>query len=431
VNRIFLVYRRVAVRSVFQFVDFELLLFGGMSGEEDEDKEQFVLKDWCTALNITEPGLKKIELNLVTDLETLLLFWDQDIELLKLAAGDALRFRLGLQKLRAVSDSPPGLYTQEKFPAKEEKESISSRKDSVSPTVTSERVYTQAEVQRLLAGQAAIAAGSGSLNASGLAVATTTGLSASTQPGSVETLSALLSRPATAISEVRELMRDLLNLDDLPLNSRGEKALLPIHYLSCIRGTQDRDEVLHAGKDINLVLQTANKRVTPDKLTAGQWIGANSRILDKFITSGRLSAAQLSDYLEYSRKVGDLLQQYTTNSVFMLDHVHRLEVHEKPSKRWSEIDATLQSSHLKKKDESNSSVNRTSNYRDSNSRDNRGRGFVNRHVSSPCFAYNSPEGCRFTKDRCRYDHVESSGDKSVREKAPRFQKVSGGSSNTS
>jgi hypothetical protein len=248
----------------------------------------------------------------------------------------------------------------------------------------------------------------------------------------VDSLASLLSRPASAISEVRELMCDLLNLDDLPVNDRGEKVLLPINFLSSIRGTQDKDEVLHSGKGINLVLQVSNKRVTPDKLSAGQWIGANSRILDKLITSGRLSASQLADYLDYSRKIGDLLQQYTTSSVFMLDHVHRLEVHDKPSKQWSDIDATLQSAHLKKKDEFNNSqaANRFSSGSARDSRDNRGRGYQNRHVGSPCFAYNSPEGCRYTKDKCRYDHVDSGDKGGQRDRAPRFQKASGSSSTT-
>jgi hypothetical protein len=141
------------------------------------------------------------------------------------------------------------------------------------------------------------------------------------------TLSSLLDKSSDAsILEVRNWMRDLLNIDDSPLNAKGEKALLPIHYLSCVRGTQDTDEIIHSGKGINLVIQNA-KKVAPEKLTVEQWVGANSRILDKLITSGRLSAGQLSDYLDYTRKIGDLLQLCVPSSVFLLDHNHRLEVH--------------------------------------------------------------------------------------------------------
>ena len=33
-------------------------------------------------------------------------------------------------------------------------------------------------------------------------------------------------------------MRDILNLDGASLNSKGEKALLPVHFLSCVSGMQ-------------------------------------------------------------------------------------------------------------------------------------------------------------------------------------------------
>ena len=116
----------------------------------DSVDKAFDLAGWCASLRITDAGLKKIEANAVSDLGTLLLFRDQDIELLKLAAGDALRFRLGLQKLRAASDVPPPLFEQNPFPVK---------KDSLSSVPTSERVYSQLEVQQLLAGKPAVQSG--------------------------------------------------------------------------------------------------------------------------------------------------------------------------------------------------------------------------------------------------------------------------------
>ena len=145
-------------------------------------------------------------------------------------------------------------------------------------------------------------------------------------------------------------MRDLLNFDDVPVNSRGEKVLLPINFLSCVRGTQDNDEVVHSGKGLNLVLQSNLNRVKPEKLTAGQWISANARIMNKLITSGSLTTSSLTDYLEYTRKLGDLLQLYMASSVFLLDHHHRVEVHESGIRRWSDIDCTLENAHLKRKE---------------------------------------------------------------------------------
>jgi hypothetical protein len=72
------------------------------------------------------------------------------------------------------------------------------------------------------------------------------------------------------VPDVKELMRDFLNVDGASLNSKGEKALLPIQFLSCVRGTQGGDEVIHQG------------------------ITSKS---PKLITSGCLNPAQVSDYL--------------------------------------------------------------------------------------------------------------------------------------
>ena len=86
-------------------------------------------------------------------------------------------------------------------------------------------------------------------------------------------------------------------------------------------------------------------------LLFGQWTGANANILDKLITSGRLTPVHVSDYLEYNHKIRDLLQLYMPASVFMLDHNHRLEIHhDEKKKRWCKVDATLQSAHLRLKD---------------------------------------------------------------------------------
>jgi hypothetical protein len=386
-----------------------------MSNHEDEYGD-FDLKGWCSTSKITEGGLKKIEANAVTDLDTLLLFREQDIDLLKLSAGDALRFRVAVQKLRVLVDTPPELKDDESL-----KKVLPEQKSS--DLKTSDRLYTSEEFQRLLAGKEAVASG-----AAGLTGVFSSNAVAVSSPVK-DTLSTLLGKSSSTIEEVRNLMRDLLNLDDTPLNSKGERALLPIHFLSCIRGTQDKDEVIHSGQGLNLVLQTTNKRVSPEKLSTGQWVGANARILDKLVSSGRLTASTLTDYLDYCRNVGDLLQLYTPASVFMLENNHRLEVHETIGKRWNDIDATLQSSHLKKKDDQQYGAKNNGNVRSDNYSNSR-RG-PNRHVNSPCWAFNSPEGCRFSKEKCKYDHVESSSERNQRERAPRFQKTVSNSTSSS
>lgn len=362
--------------------------------------DDFNIKEWSQSIHITDAGHKKLEVNSVTDLETLLLFREHDIELLKLNIGDNIRLRTGIKKLQAAAETIPPL--EEPLPP-------STKEDK---SVKSQRLYTQEEVEQLLAGKEAVTTGA-------------EGILPTSSQSKTENLTSLLGRPSSAISEVRDLMRDLLCLDDTTLNSRGEKAFLPVNFLSCIRGTQDKDEIIHSGRGLNLVLQSTTKRVTPDKLSFGQWISANARILDKLISSGRLTKTQLTDYLAYNRKIGDLLQQFTPASVFILDHVHRLEVHDTVGKRWNKIDATLQAAHLRKRDDVTNSYGK--NINSSVPSDNPNRQRNQRQNQTPCWAYNSVEGCRYSKDKCRYSHSEANMD---RDRAPRFQRNSNNSSTT-
>jgi hypothetical protein len=398
---------------------------------------EFDFLEWLSLTRISESGAKKLISEQVGDLETLMLLRESDIELLHMSLPDAVRFRAGINKLHVIVMPPllgeDGQPLPKPLPVVDVKSSLDSKSSE-------EKIYSLKDVEKLLAGGRAVSAGG------------SPGASASTQPSVVSTLTALLgassitpapsvpqadigsillsmlaksagSSSSPATPDVRELLKDLLNLDGPLVNERGEKALLPIHFLSCVRGTQESEELIHQGKGMNLVLQTNTKRCAPEKLTVGQWTGANARILEKLITSGRLSPGQISDYLEYNRKIGDLLQLFVPSSVFLLDHNHRLEVHHDAKRRWNEIDATLQSSHLRRKDAVvadstfNKSAPSSSNAASSQARRRRG----------VCYAYNSPEGCREGKDRCRYEHVESSDRypraSGVPERAPRFQKA--------
>ena len=108
----------------------------------------------------------------------------------------------------------------------------------------------------------------------------------------------------------------------------------------------------------------------------------------------------------------------------MLDNNHRLQVHDKADKRWCDIDATLEVAHLKKRDYvANNSMAAYKPALGAQSSAKRGFQGAKRGV---CYAYNSAEGCPFSKDRCRYEHTES--DRTLRasggqEKAPRFQTI--------
>jgi hypothetical protein len=404
--------------------------------EKDPLEGALEVEEWILANRISDAGAKKLASHQIGDLDTLMLFQERDIEYLKLSLADALRFRAGISRLHEIPalEDDTGLSKPEGVSKEEEsKEGVS--KPSVDPD---QKVYSLKDVEKLLAGKQAVAAG-------GVVPAESSTSVLSSQGALLTAFASLLSKPSVPATssdptsallallagvadsankgpDVRELMRDLLNVDGSVLNSKGEKALLPVNFLSCVRGTQNNDEVVHQGRDLNLVLQPSTKRVTPEKLSFGQWAGANARILDKLTTSGRLTPVQVSEYLDYNRKIGDLLQLYTPSSVFLLDHNHRLEVHQSEKKRWNKIDATLQSSHLRLKDV-RQPLDSGSSGRSSVS----SAGSTRRRKRGVCWNYNSAEGCRVGKERCQYEHVDS-GESSARssgiaERAPRFQKA--------
>jgi hypothetical protein len=407
-----------------------------MSEFEDEHGV-FNIALWMSSTGISERGVKAIDGNQINDLRTLLLFTDAEVEQLKLNVGDTLRFKAGIKDLLIAENKPPALLDASGKVIVKPVEDVKSKVEAKGLTLPSgERVFSLHEVEQLLAGRSAVVAGGeGGLSVSKPVSDVGSSLASllSSDPVINASLSSLLSKPAdTTVSQVRDLMRDLLNFEDVPVNSRGEKVLLPINFLSCIRGTQDSDEIVHSGKGLNLVLQTTLNRARPEKLTTGQWVAANARIMNKLIVSGKLTSTTLTDYLEYIRKIGDLLQLYTPGSVFLLDHNHRVDVHESTIRRWSDIDCTLENAHLVRKEKVQSYAQQGSS-KSGASNSNNGGAFSRRalpHVNAPCWAFNSPEGCRFSKERCRYNHVESSDanprqgsyEKSSYEKAPRFQK---------
>ena len=80
-----------------------------MSDLEDSNADDFDLRIWMSLVGISDAGVKKIELAQVCDLKTLLLFKDGDVEALKLAIGDALRFKDGIARLHQLHDKIPEL----------------------------------------------------------------------------------------------------------------------------------------------------------------------------------------------------------------------------------------------------------------------------------------------------------------------------------
>ena len=122
-----------------------------------------------------------------------------------------------------------------------------------------------------------------------------------------------------------------------------------------------------------------------------------------------------SEYLDYLRQLGILLQTFTASSVFTLDHLHRLYVHE-TSSVWNVIENSLENTVLKKKDDVNKQFQDGSGGGGQSSRrsDQSSRRSSHHSVATGgqkvvpadavCWLYNLPKGC-FWGEKCIYPHV--------------------------
>ena len=136
-----------------------------------------------------------------------------------------------------------------------------------------------------------------------------------------------------------------------------------------------------------------------------------------------LSVQQIKDYIRYSKQIGDLLQIYTSASVFQLDDDHRKEV-ARDEYRWCELDSHLERYYLVRKagtggNAGDGNVATTS------------AGKKRNRFNHPCVRFNSKEGCDNNSCKfqpccnikgCRGDHPRhlhpSSGDSNDFRKQP-------------
>ena len=173
---------------------------------------------------------------------------------------------------------------------------------------------------------------------------------------------------------------------------------LPVNFISHLRGSRgEEEEILKTEGGTKLILAQPNRKVIqPEKLTQGLFFGANARILARMIP---YLTPELANYLDYLRKVGDLLINYTAASVYLLDNEHRYEVSENPDSRWNVIDPTLSLNILKKKDtlpQNSTTVSKVSSGAKSSSN--------SRRTLVICWQWNQVEGCSYIPN-CRFQHV--------------------------
>lgn len=203
-------------------------------------------------------------------------------------------------------------------------------------------------------------------------------------------------------------IRDLLTINEYnpSQNRSGEALYLPCNFVSHVRGSSrsEDEELLQTTSGAKLYLSHASKKIQPEKLSYGLFFGANARILARLIPQ---LTPEIAAYLDYLRKLGDLMVNYTASSVFLLDHEHRFEVLEL-GKSWNAIDPILSMNILKRRDPVSASSDNNSKTvpRLSNSQGTPGNSGANnsRRTSVICWQYNQPDGCAYTPN-CRFLHT--------------------------
>ena len=125
------------------------------------------------------------------------------------------------------------------------------------------------------------------------------------------------------------------------------------------------------------------------------------------------SSQEVRDYRRYVKHIGDLLQIYTSDTVFCLDNAHRKEMASATvefPKRWSDIDTHLVNFYLERergtggnagKSASGASNDNSSKGADQPAGKSKGK---RKRFATPCVRYNSKEGCKY-KANCTFPHI--------------------------
>lgn len=224
---------------------------------------------------------------------------------------------------------------------------------------------------------------------------------------------AQLDRVNKLIAGINGNPLDDLLADDHPgaaslLSSGERKAILITDYMTAFSGSQPAEppeEILTTSDGRQITVRLPKKKPSADTLQPHQWIAANGRIIKLLLASK--PKAVVVDYCDYMTKIGDLLRDYTTSSVFWLDYQHRLAIAESDTK-WSDIAPHLKDIHLKVRQANlpsraqQSTQSQNFNRRQGGYRDNRQNANTN-PGDIICGSYNSRAGCTFKN--CRYNHI--------------------------
>jgi hypothetical protein len=392
-----------------------------------EDSE--ALLQWYVDIGgITEVGRSKLEKATIVSLGTVKNLTLQDILEVKLGVGDRANFRAGWEVIiKPVVEVP----VEPVVPVVPVPEPVVVPEEASADT----KLYSIAEISKFFGSLSSREASGSVLQQSPdgrrEALAAAASVATGFQPAGVV-------GGAAGDVTVRTLAKDRLlnrlasefignNVDDsLVAESKaekGEKPLLPINFATVFNGVvADDEEILGCGTGAGRLVWQSGKgnlrKPTPDRLSYGQFFEANARILKLL----NLDAKTESEYLEYLRQIGILLQTFTTSSVFCLDHIHRLYIHETGS-QWNIIENTLENSVLKKKDDSSRHAGQSSPFKKRDfQRDGRQSDSKPVSADAVCYLYNLFKGCPFSSEQCKYPHVcgFSNGGTKCRQRHPAY-----------
>jgi hypothetical protein len=181
-----------------------------------------------------------------------------------------------------------------------------------------------------------------------------------------------------------------LGASTLQGENKLKKALAIPDYIRSSSGVGlvEEDDELVTRKGLTFKLQGRTKKIEVQNVTIPQWLSANILIFE--ILTPTLTVREIKDYLHYTRQVGDLLQVYTSATVFQLDHEHRQEV-AREEHRWNEVSSHLERYYLERVRGSGGNAGTSTN--GGGSGGTATSKSAKRRFNHPCARYNSKDGC--------------------------------------
>ena len=189
-----------------------------------------------------------------------------------------------------------------------------------------------------------------------------------------------------------------------PKNNQGKPLYITDFVTKSDMSTYDEETELltNNGKTLLMRASGGSRKPKTREVTLSQWISANARIMSKLIQDGDVRGSEITDYLEYTARVGDMAQTHTIPSVMLFDERFRRDMAEKGGS-WSDYNWHASVFHLEKR--ANVSTQGRSGKRQYNAKRPGAAGDTpsvtpRRYV---CLDFNNEAGCQ--RAQCRFAHA--------------------------